>query len=457
MSAAASALPDGLPAPRRYWAAAAFLTCLSLVVLDASIANVALPSIAADLKATASDAVWVANAYSLTIVLLLLPMSAVAERVGFKRMFVFGVLIFTAASLGCAMSGTLWHLVIARVLQGVGGATLMSMFGGMVRNIYPSYLLGRGISLNSATVATMSVVGPALGSVILSVASWRWVFAVNLPIGVLVLCCLRFLPDVPRIRMPLDWISALLSMATIGLFITGVDALGKEPAQALAQIAAAAVLGVVLVRRVRRQPSPLVPVDLLRIKPFAYAAAASVCTFAAQTGAYVAAPFYFEQVLGRQHLEVGVLIAAWPVGTVLMALISGRLADRYPVALLSGTGAGVMVLGLAWLALMPLSVSNTTIMACMFLVGLGFGFFQAPNNRAMLSAAPRERSGAAGGLQATTRVFGQSFGTALVAVAFGMAPSHGPVTALLLAAACAAMAVVVNMVRSAKLAQPVAQ
>lgn len=458
MSAAAAdsgaqALPDGLPAPRRYWAIATLLSCLSLVVLDSSIVNVALPSIAADLDAPASHAVWVVNAYSLAIVMLLLPMAALAERVGFRRMYLFSVLTFTAASLGCAVATSLWQLVAARVLQGVGGAALMAMFGGMVRNIYPARLLGRGISINSATVAIMSVVGPSLGSVILSVAPWRWIFAVNLPVGVAVLCGLRFLPEVPTTRAPLDWLSALLSMVAFAAFITGVDALGQSPLGGAALIALAVVIAILLVRRARGQAAPLVPVDLLRIRPVAYAVAASASTFAAQMGAYVTLPFYFQQVLGRPHLEVGLLMAAWPVGTIVVAPFAGRLSDRHSPALLSGVGAAVMTLGLLCLAALPLSASNASIMASMFLVGLGFGLFQTPNNRAMLSAAPRVRSGAAGGLQATTRVFGQSFGTALVAVAFGLLPGYGATSALVLAALCAGVAVAVNAVRSARLAQ----
>jgi len=453
-AAPAAAAPDGLPVPRRYWAAATILTSMSLAVLDSTIVNVALPSIAADLNAPASRAVWVANAYNLSIVVMLLPMSALSERLGFRRMYAFGLVLFTLASLCCTLADSLWQLSVARVLQGVGAATLMCMFGGMVRNTYPMRMMGRGISLNSTTVAIMSVVGPTLGSLILSVASWRWIFAVNLPIGILIMFGLRFLPEPPRSRAPLDWVSALLSMVTLGVFISGIDYMGHDVLGGIGLIAIAVAAGMLLVRRARGQPAPLVPVDLLRIKPLAFAVAASACTFAAQMASYVTLPFYFQQVLGRPHLEVGILMAAWPAGTALVAPLAGRLSDRYPVALLSGAGAGAMMLGLAGLALLPLQAANAWIMAGMFVAGMGFGFFQTPNNRALLLAAPRQRSGAAGGVQATTRVFGQSFGTALVAVAFSVLPTYGPTVALVLAALCAGLAVAVNTVRSAKLAGP---
>ena len=336
---------DGLPAPRRYWAAATVMTGISLSVLDTTIANVALPTIAADLQSSPAQAVWVVNAYNLAVVTMLLPLSALAERIGFRRMFTFGLVLFTLASLGCALAGTLVQLTLARVFQGVGAATLMCLFGGLVRNIYPLKMLGRGISINATTVAVMSVLGPTIGSAILSVAPWPWIFAVNLPVCVLAMLGLRHLPEVPRNNVAFDGISALLSMATLGVFISGVDMMGADLLRGIGLVAIAAVLGIVLMRRAS-QTAPLVPVDLLRIRPLAYAVAASACTFAAQMASYVSLPFYFQQVLGRPYLEVGMLMGAWPVGTALVAPLAGRLSDRYSPATMSGIGAATMVVGM---------------------------------------------------------------------------------------------------------------
>lgn len=445
---------EGLPTPRRYWAAGVVMLGMTLAVLDATIANVALPTISADLNIAPASAVWIVNAYSVSVVIMLLPLSALAERVGFRRMFGLGLALFTLASLGCAMASSLTTLIMARMFQGVGAASLMCMFGGLVRNIYPLAKLGRGISLNATLVAVMSVLGPTLGSLILSVADWPWIFAVNVPIGIFGLFLVRFLPDPPRNTAPFDVISALLCMVVLGVFITGVDNLHEDLVRGLGMVAISVLAGILLVRRASRQTAPLVPVDLLRIQPVAYAVAASGCTFAAQMSAYVSLPFYFQSVLGRPHLEVGMLLAAWPVGTAVVAPLAGRLSDRYSVAMLSGAGAGCMMLGLIWLAVLPHSASNPWIIAGMFMCGLGFGFFQTPNNRSMISSAPRTRSGAIGGVQATTRVFGQSFGTALVATAFGLFPSKGPLVAISLGALCAGMAVLVNTVRFSRVPAP---
>jgi DHA2 family multidrug resistance protein-like MFS transporter len=441
------AAPDGLPTPRRYWAAGVVLLGISLAVLDSTIANVALPTIAADLNIDPASAVWIVNAYSVSVVIMLLPLSALAERVGFRRMFGLGLTLFTLASLGCAMASSLSTLTLARMFQGVGAASLMCMFGGLIRNIYPLSKLGRGISINATMVAVMSVLGPTLGSVILSFADWPWIFAVNVPIGLFGLFLVRFLPDVPRITAPFDVVSALLCMVVLGVFITGIDNLHADLIRGTGMVAISILAGILLVRRAKRQTAPLVPVDLLRIQPIAYAVAASAFTFAAQMSAYVSLPFYFQSVLGRPHLEVGMLMAAWPIGTGLVAPLAGRMSDKFSAATLSGVGAGCMTVGLVWLAVLPHSASNTWIMVGMFICGLGFGFFQTPNNRSMIASAPRARSGAIGGLQATTRVFGQSFGTALVATSFGLFPKQGSFVAIVLGAIFAALAVVVNTVR----------
>lgn len=443
----APAARDGLPTPRRHWAVLTLLTAMALAVLDSTIANVALPTISRDLGISSAAAVWIVNAYNLSVVTMLLPLSAAAERVGFRRMFAIGLALFIAGSLASAMAGSLEVLIGARVFQGVGAATLMCLFGGLVRNIYPLRMMGRGISINAMTVGVMTVLGPTIGAAILSVASWPWIFAVNIPIGLAAFFGVRMLPDVPASPKPFDWPSALLSMAVLALFIIGIDHLAAEPLRALSLVAVAALAGWFLVRRALGQPAPLVPVDLLRIPTMAYAVAASAFSFAAQMASFVSLPFYFQQVLGRDHITTGLLLGAWPVGAAIMAPLAGRLSDAYSAAVLSGIGAAAMGLGLAWLVVLPVDATLVWVVAAMLLAGIGFGFFQTPNNRALLTAAPLSRSGAAGGLQATTRVFGQSFGTALVAIGFGASALRGPTVALTLGCLCAFGALAVNGVR----------
>jgi len=438
---------DGLPTPRRHWAVAALLLALTIAVLDASIANVALPTIAREFGVPSAEVVWIVNAYNLTVVCTLLPLSALGERVGFKRLFSLGLLLFTLASLVSAMANSLTMLTAARVAQGLGASAIMSLFGGFMRHTYPSRMLGKGLSINAMMVGIVSVLGPTIGSAILAVASWPWIFAVNLPVGLVALYGVRALPDVPRVDSRFDAMSAVFSMLTFGLVVVGIDHLASHPWLAISLLALGALSAVLLVRRARGQTAPLVPVDLLGIRQIGFAVAASAFSFAAQMGTFVAVPFYFHQVMGKDTLSIGILITAWPISAAVMAPISGRLSDRYSAALLCAIGAAAMAIALAWMIMLPTDASNAAIMVGMGLAGVGFGFFQTPNNRAMLGAAPRSRSGAAGGVQAATRVFGQSVGTALTAVAFGLSTTRGTTLALCTSLVCALGALAVNAVR----------
>jgi len=420
---------------------------ITITVLDASMANVALPAIAASLAVDPSAVVWVVIAYNLTVVATLLPLSAVAERIGFPRMFALGMTVFMVSSLASASSGSLLALTLSRIAQGLGSSMLMCLFGGLVRNIYPLNKLGMGISLNAVVVGLMSVLGPTIGAFILQVASWQWIFLVNVPICIGAFFGARFLPEIPRHGGRFDWIACALSAPVFGLSIVGLDALVKDPLRAAFSLLAAALAGWVLVRRSRGQQAPIVPIDLLRIKPIAYAVGASAFSFAAQMSAFVALPFYFQRVLQFSYAQVGLLLGAWSVGVMVMAPVAGALSARYSVAVLCGLGAAGIALGMLWILLLPVTAGFVWLMLAMLLGGVGFGFFQTPNNRALLAGAPRHRSGAAGGMQATTRVFGQSFGTALVGISFSLTQANGATIGIIASVACALIALGINVVR----------
>src|ERR1700709_1377851 len=163
---------DGLPAPQRYWAAATIWLALTISVLDGSIANVALPTIAGDLSAPPAEAVWVVNAYQLAIVVSLLPMAAIGEMVGFRRVFQVGIFVFTLGSLGCTFAHSLPMLALARAVQGLGAAGIMSQDGALVRFTYPSRTLRKGLGLNPLVASAGAALGPTVASAILAVASW---------------------------------------------------------------------------------------------------------------------------------------------------------------------------------------------------------------------------------------------------------------------------------------------
>jgi len=443
-------MTDGLPLPQRNWAILAIGLGVTLAVIDSAIANVALPTIASDLHTDPALSIWIVNGYQLAITISLLPLSSLGDILGYRRIYLGGLVLFTAASLACAFAPSLALLALARVIQGFGAAGIMSVNTALLRFIYPQAQLGRGIGINALVVAVSSAVGPTIAGVVLAVANWPWLFAVNVPIGIAaVLVGLRSLPRTPPSPHRFDIASALLSAATFGLLIASIDALGHGEGFPffIAEMAATIGLGTVLVRRQLALPAPMLPVDLLKIPIFALSVSTSISSFAAQMLAMVSLPFLFQSQLHFSAVETGLLITPWPLAIGIAAPLAGRLADRYSAGLLGGIGLFCFALGLLSFAFLPEHPGYFDLGWRMALCGFGFGIFQSPNNRAMLTAAPRERSGGASGMLGTGRLLGQTAGAALAALLFARLPLQAPVVALLIASGFALAAAFVSLAR----------
>ncbi|HXL71543.1 MAG TPA: MFS transporter [Rhizomicrobium sp.] len=441
---------DGLPFPQRYWAILTIVLGIVMAVLDGAIANVALPTIAQDLHATPSFSVWIVNGYQLAITISLLPLASLGEIIGYRRVYLVGLLLFTVASLCCALSHTLVLLTASRVLQGFGAAGIMSVNAALVRFTYPHAKLGHGIGINALVVAVSAAVGPTLAAGILSVGSWPWLFAVNIPFGIVAwLIGRHFLPHTPKAPHPFDWRGALLSAVTFGIGIAAIDSAGhgEQPLLYVSEFIIAVVAGVILVRRERHATSPLLPVDLLRIPIFSLSILTSIASFCAQMLAFVALPFYLEERFGYSAVQIGLLITPWPLGVALTAPLAGRMTERYSAGLLGGVGLLVFAGGLAALAMLPLHPTTIDIVWRMALAGAGFGMFQSPNNRTMIAAAPRERSGGASGMLGTARLLGQTTGAALVALLLARYAIEGTRISLMVGVGFALAGAALSMLR----------
>jgi DHA2 family multidrug resistance protein-like MFS transporter len=434
---------------RRALAIGCVLSALVLVVLDTVVVNVALPAIAHSLQISPSHSVRVVTAYQMALVMTLLPCAALGESLGYRRVYAVGIALFVFGSALCALAPSLSFLWVARFIQGFGGAAIMALSVALLRFIVPRRQLGRAIGWNTLAVALSSAAGPAVGALVLSSASWRWLFAINLPLGALVLLGTRGLPDVVGTARKLDLTSIALNAAVFAALIAGAQLMPEQVTAATLVLAAAALGSFALVRREIPKPAPMIPLDLLREPFFRISVIASVCGFIGQSAAMISLPFYLQHGLGQDVFRTGLLMTPWPLAVALMAPIAGRLANRVSGAAMCAVGGALLALGLACAALLPLDVMPLALIPCVAVSGFGFGLFQVSNNRNMFLAAPRARSGAAGGMQSTARLTGQTLGSVIVSALLTALPLElAPRVGLGLAAVLTLVAGLVSMLRA---------
>ena len=416
---------DGLPLPKRYWAILATALGVGMSVIDGTIANVALPTIARDLGTEPSVTIWVVNAYQLAITISLLSFSSLGDIYGYRRIYLSGIAVFSVTSLICALSDSFWTLTAARIMQGFGAAAITSVNTALLRIIYPKKFLGRGMGINALVVAVSIAAGPTIASAIL-------------PGNPVKVYGRRF-----------DKVSCLMNALTFGLLIFSLEGIAHKQSVVLVigGIVALGIIGYFFVRRQLRQRFPLLPVDLMRIPIFSLSIGTSISSFTAQMLAMISLPFFLQNTLGRSDVATGLLLTPWPLATMIMAPTAGRLVEKIHPGILGGIGMGIFATGLFLLATLPVHPTDMDIIWRLFVCGAGFGLFQTPNNSTIISSAPTNRSGGASGMLGTARLLGQTLGATLVAMIFNLMPSNSTHACLYLATGFAVIAAIVSCLR----------
>ncbi|WP_380786933.1 MFS transporter [Sphingomonas sp. R86521] len=420
-------MQDGLPKPRRYLAVAAISAGTALTIIDGGIATVALPTIARDLSVDSSAVVTVVTVYQLILAMALLPFSGLGDRIGLKRMYQYGQLIFTVATLLCFFAKSLPFLLVVRAAQALGAAAALSVSSALIRSIYPTKQLGRGLGINSVVVSSSAALAPTLGGLVLAIAPWPWVFASAVPFAIASLVLGRALPDpVPR-EEKFDVLGAVMCAAMFGLVIGGAETAvhGSSPVVSAAIVLTGLLIGYYFVRRERGETKPILPIDLLARPVLALSAIGAYTAFIASMTLLLSTPFRLTHSFGWGAAEVGAAIAPWPLTNMVVAPLSGWLSDRYPAGILGGVGMAISIVALLLIAFIPPDPSYFDIAWRMALCGSGFGMFMPPNARLIIGSAPRERAAAAGGLVSTVRLVGQTTGATLVAALLAMGIGAG--------------------------------
>ena len=420
--------------------------------LDQSIANTALPAISAALQGTPAESVWIIHAYQLAVVAVLLPLASLGDRWGSRKVFLFGVALFSLAALASACATRLEWLALFRAIQGVGAAGVMSVNLALVQRIFPPERLGRGAGLNALIVGLGYSLGPTVASLLLAVLPWPWLFGLQAPLGwVGWLLARRYLPHTPPVHtdQPYDRWLAVLSAVCFASLVFTLSAVAQQKGAVVVVVSLALMLcsGGWLLRRQRGHAAPVLPVDLMRRPLFSLSVFTSFCSFTTQGLAFVALPFFLQQQLGRPVMETGVLMSVWALVVALLAPVAGTLSDRYPPAILGGVGLGVLSLGMVGVGAAGPEASFVSMALSMALCGAGFGLFQSPNLRAIMSSAPPHRTSGASGMVALARLTGQASGAALVALCFNLFGHLGAGRALVLGSVTAGLGALLSLAR----------
>ena len=435
-------MPDGLRGVKLVMAAISITIGMICANLDMAIVQNALPAMTAQMHIDSSDSVWIITLYMLVTLTLLLPFAPISDRIGYRRFYMGGIVVFVLASLACGLSSALWQLQVGRVLQGVGSAAMMCSTTSLIRIVYPRAMMAKAIGSNSTVVAVSLASAPSLSALILLHLSWHWLFWINVPLGAIALVLgLKSLPaSKGQLGAPttvaarqewvatfaaVDWFSVAINIAFFTLLLLGTEAIGITPLKGLAMLLAAAGLGAWFVRRQIDHAHPMLPFDLLRERRYALTIATSFASFAAQGAAFVSLPFLLLRTFDFDAKHTALILTAWPLALAVSAQFASRLSHRVPIAYLCATGQGMMALGLGLIASHAVSDSIPHLVVLLALSGAGFGMFQAPNNYVIVSSAPAGRSGSVGALRAATRTSGQLMGSALCGLAFLLAKTVG--------------------------------
>lgn len=436
-------------------ALSAVLLGVVIVTLDISLTSTAIPAIARGIGASAASTIWIINIYYLAVVAALLPLAALGEIHGHRNVFLGGLCVFAVGSLFCGLADSLSVLMLGRGLLGMGSAAVSATTPALIRSLYPPALLSRGLGLYAMVVGLAFALGPTAASFILAITDWPWLYRTDILFALCALAlALKGLPQSKGHPRKFDGISAVLCSCMFACLLFGIAGaahLGWKPATIALSLSV--VLGVALSRREAGNAAPILALDLMRIPLFALSAATSVCAFAIQALVFVVLPFLLQFKLGFSQVEAGFLITPWPATLAFMTLIAAPLADRIAPGVLGFLGLLLIGAGIALLTTIPDQASVFEVSWRLVLCGVGFGLFQSPNMVALMSSAPPERSGSAGGILATSRLLGQSIGAACVAFCLSVWADDGIVLAIWLGTAFAVIGSAISLLRIASFVQ----
>jgi EmrB/QacA subfamily drug resistance transporter len=392
--------------------------------LDASIVNISLPTIAHLFAVPLNGAVeWVVIAYLVATAALLLTAGRLADIFGRKFIWLAGLVLFTASSALCGFSPSLGFLIASRAIQGLGGALIMAVGPALLTTAFPPQERGLAFGFNTVFVALGISVGPTMGGLIMTIASWRWIFFVNVPLGMIGVGATLLILKETHQRSPGRFDPSGAALLAIGLAcLTAALSFGQEigwGSPIILTLLLVSMVALLLLPFVeKRVANPVLVIALLYNRVFSSALLSLVLSFLALSAVSFLMPFYLEQLRGFPTELVGLLLTPLPLTIAVVSPFSGMLADRVGVRWLASAGMTIACFGLVSISFLNASSPLWDIVWCLVLIGLGQALFQSPNNSALLGSAPPHLQGSASGFLATGRVLGQGISIALAGAIF---------------------------------------
>ena len=419
----------------KWWTLLAVCLAIFMLLLDITIVMVVLPQIQQGLDASFSDLQWVVDAYALTLAALLLTAGSLADRFGRRRLYVIGIGLFAAASLLCGLAGSATFLIVARGLQGVGGAIMFATALALLGDTYKGRDRATAFAVWGALTGIAVGVGPVVGGALSDGLSWRWIFYVNVPIAlVAVLISLR---RTPESRDPdaagIDWAGVTTFSAALGTLVFGLirgNPEGWGSPVVLGCLIAAPLLLALFVAVERRNPAPMFDLDLLRKPAFAGGSIAAFSVSASIIALLLYLVLYLQNVLGHSALATGTRLLTLSGAILVFGAISGRLAGRVPARARLGVGLGLVGAGLLLMRGLDAGSEWTALLAGLLTAGSGVGLVNPALASTAVDVVEARRAGMGSGINSTFRQLGVATGIAALGAVFQTKVSDGIVAGL---------------------------
>ncbi len=416
-------------ANRKWYVLAAVVISTFLSTIDGSIVNVALPTLVRELDSSFAIAQWVILGYLLTQTILLLTIGRLGDMLGKKPIYSAGIAIFTVGSLLCAVSPNIEWLILFRIIQAVGAAMALALGVAIVTEAFPSSERGKALGFFGTVVSVGIVVGPTMGGIILEALSWRWIFFVNLPVGILgIFLALRYIPHSrPSGKQRFDYLGAItlgLSLLALLLALTWGQQLGFDEIRILVLFFCSFLFLLVFLFIERCVSEPMIDLHIFRSSQFSLGLILGLLAFVAIAGTTLLLPFYLNNMLGYPPRQVGFMMALIPIFLGIVAPLSGTLSDWLGTRPIATVGLAIAVISYFLMSRFDLETGLFGYAIGVSLLGLGMGIFQSPNNSAIMGAAPPARLGIASGLLSISRTLGQIIGIAVLGAVWAARVSY---------------------------------